>query len=290
MRSFGRYLRETEDDEQHRYGHRASHLSWGRGDVELYDPSGNPIIEDVHAPDGIDYRLIPAGHPDAREYPIEHEHHPEELARHARWREKMDPVHWMSVNEYKDSSYELNKKLRNQGNHLTDHGWSRIGLGNHHPFAESMDHITSLPQSHPVNLYRGFGSDFPIHHLKTGSEFVDHGYTGGSLNMLTALNASHQHESDPTKLTDLDQEKYMVPRGHPLEGYRTIGLIHSPAGTKGHYLDHPDYPNIYDNEQEHLLGRGTRFRVGGHVLLPDHKVHVVHLHVVGQEPKEITRE
>lgn len=181
----------------------------------------------------------------------------------------------------KNSFYNFNDNLRHSGNHSEDgihvRPYKRLSVDRY----DHMDRVTSVPLSHPTNLYRGFRSGFPIHDLPVGHEFVDHGYTGTSLDRYQAdMTFSHRHFENGES------------GNHLITSY---AHIHAPAGTKGAYLDHPELHEYHGSpESEFTLSRGTRFKVIGHHRYTHpgpykNITHVVHLDVMGHEPKPLIK-
>lgn len=260
---------------------RRGHMAWGIQDVAFRRRIDESYDVDAHSVEPISQ---------------------EELDHHAEHRASYDDQMKRSHAFYKMSSYHFNDSLRNQDNHSPE-GHIRVkdyrsfsnrrsvGLvdekrGHKIDHYDALDRITGKPTKTDMHVYRGF-SDFPVHEMKPGTEFTDHGYTGTSRNVRTATSFSH-----------------LTSGSKPMEH---IARIHVPAGTKAHYLDHPtaEQPSgsMHSRENEILLHRGTRFRVMGHseidretarnfvgghsdLALP---MRIVHLKVVGQDPKPLKR-
>jgi hypothetical protein len=148
-----------------------------------------------------------------------------------------------TIEHYK-GGMEMNQVLRNsKGKNKGEYGQS----------ISAMDHITSHKTSQPLTTYRGV-HDKTMIDLPVGHKFTDHGFTGTTI-----------RPSIATKFGTGDE-------GH-------IFRIHSPAGTKMHYLDM--HPNNYDNEREVNLNRGTKFKIMKRSKTETGQ-HVIDLHVVGQ--------
>lgn len=293
---------------------RSRHLAWSPGDVEIEPPRDDEKgdetridprrrhlawgIQDVQFRRRIDedYDVVAK-----RVEPISQE----ELDHHAEHRKTYDDQMKRSHAFYKMSSHHFNDQLRNQENHSSEGHVSikdydyRAGSPNRRSKGlvnekdghkiehfHALDRITGKPTKTDMHVYRGF-SNFPVHEMKPGTEFIDHGYTGTSRDVRTATSFSH--------LTGGPK-----PMDH-------IARIHVPAGTKAHYLDHPtaEQPSesMHSRENEILLHRGTRFRVMGHSEIDGETarnfvgghsgsalpMRIVHLKVVGQDPKPLRK-
>lgn len=133
----------------------------------------------------------------------------------------------------------------------------------------ALERVTSYQTRAPATVWRGVDRGAGIHLKSPGQEFMDHGFTGTSLRPEIAEDFAGEHH------------------GGPLDGRRILARIHVPAGTKGHYLESDKSMAEDFQEHEFLLHRGTRFRVMGHSIGSDTRVHVMHLRVVGQHPKNL---
>lgn len=229
-----------------------------------------------------------------------------ELENQVKHRETYTPEMARSHALYKGfSSYNFNSHLRNSINHTAE-GISLSGhnrLGNHeddgeHPDSllasyHAMDKVASHPTVRSFHTYRGFNTKFDPSHLPVGHEMVDHGYTGTTESLYTAATYSDKY----FKRNSSDHPEYERITGldHRWRQTTVVAKIHVPPGTYGHYLDLPNYTHSQglQDEREFVLHRGTRFRITDHTShvsewnIPGHNIHVVHMTVVGQEPKKI---
>jgi hypothetical protein len=245
--------------EKHRHEHsRADHFSWNMEDVD-------DQADDV----GIGFQE------DARSYydtTIE-PHHIDHFARHIA---SFDQDHRHAIARYKgNSTLHYNQDLRRKTS--IDDG--KIWV---HPEAkrriDKLDYVTGgVHTVSPLTVYRGFGKNFDIENLHEGSSFQDRGYTSTTLQKHIA--------TDFSRFTN---------RRH------VVAQIEIPKGTRAFHMD--QVPNDLDHEHEMTLHRGSIFQVMGHShhdfrhVLPglppgmdsvEHRLHVVHMKVIGQEPHPV---
>jgi hypothetical protein len=159
------------------------------------------------------------------------------------------PEHHEAISAYKHGLGDVNVPLRNKRNH------------SHHETLEALDHVTSNPLTHELDVYRGHHRDWEPHKMPVGHEHTDRGYTG----------------------TTLDPEIAKRHGSYNDQHRKVYSHIHLKSGDKGHYLDQDDKKN-YHSEKEFLISRGTRYKVLGHSEHPN--AHVVHLGVVSQANHE----
>lgn len=259
--------------------YRKGHLGWTAGDCEI----GKPLDEESS------YRAKPHDPlphlQDLRPLADEHfkDHVPSERQAMA-WREHATNIgekHRNHVSWYKGDSSEANKPLRKAVQiggilHLrADHNMPDVTTGH----IKAMEHVTSTPTTERMNVYRGLDRHSQLHTLAPGDHFVDHGFTGTSLKRSSAHDFGGQHYAGDEGIP------------HDLADHHMLARIHVPAGTKGHYLD--AQPNVHNDEHEFLLHRGTKFQVTGHSKSQIqhgnfiHKLHIIHMRVVGQNPMPI---
>lgn len=182
---------------------------------------------------------------------------PEQHADFLAHRKTFKPHHVKALHKYKETSDEINGKLRNPK------------TKNKAQF-KALDHITSQRIKHPISTYRGAYDRYE--HLKPGDTHKEEGYTGTSLDHMTAYHYAkkgfRKNEKGETR------------------SHGTIAKIHAPAGTKGHYLDlDHDTSTATPRDDEFLLHRGTTCKVS-HISHHDHngtKIKVVHMHVQHQD-------
>jgi hypothetical protein len=177
----------------------------------------------------------------------------------------LSKVHKEHMHYYKGDSYSTNHLLR----HGKFHSEEQYRNENHaHDHIKHMDHVTSYQTKHHHTTYRG-GIPSDIHKFKPGHQFQDHGYTGTSLNHHVAANFSGgaHHKNGVTK-----------------EGRKIMHVIHSPPGTKAHYVD-VDQNRSLASEHEMVLHRGTKFKVTHHSH--DAEYHYIHSRVVGNKHKKM---
>lgn len=265
---------------------RSGHLVWGPSDVrwlnseEAQDDSID-VLEHHRLGDG--------------DYPRFSPFSKDEIDRQRSHRRSFSTIEEVARKAYKNNSTSVNHRLR--------HGVPSPYLPRNDgdSFIKHLDRITSLPLSEPVTLYRGFNLEFPIHRLRPGDSFVDHGFVGTSRKFDAVKQHGYPH-LDPKKDPVYDYPQ--LGTEGPLKGMTTLAVIHAPEGTRGHLLDiHENEKSkspgeIFGDEHEFLLGRGTRFRVRKRAILHgfgtrqfpwhDHdmrrreKFHVIHLDVTGQ--------
>lgn len=267
---------------------RADHMRWKKGDVEVErDPdqlredssSGHPFsIKNAHL-NGVDVE--------------EHELSPEETDYYEKNhpgipRDYEDVSHERrALNAYKGSSSPYNRALRHgrsvegggrvleiQGGRGGDYRDHKSRMAN----IEGLDSLTSRRIPRDLTLYKGVDADAKFHELKPGKHFIDHGYTGASLDPRVALGFSGG---------------YSYGHGNPenLERHSPIARIHVPAGLKGHYLDVTD-DHGNSEEKEFLLHRGTLFRVNGHYTsrvmgFEQQPVHIIDVTAIDHHPRKI---
>ncbi len=219
---------------------RKDHLSWNN--TNDLDTTKKKLKEDLDHP-SLSKEQIDSFHEHRKSFNNQHAHY---------------------LGRYKDQSSVFNQAHRLK---------SKVKKERFKDMTKHMDHITSQKIKHPMEVHRGFGSDFDVTKLKTGSHFTDHGYTGTSLSKHIASGFADGSYDPETK-------KYSKHLAH----------IHVPAGAKGHYLDLENHPHSNksflgkESEHEFLLHRGTKFKVGHHEKDKEGN-HIVHLHVV---PKKET--
>lgn len=264
---------------------RKEHLTWGDNDLtKVSDIKEAEAAKDFRQPEpelGQSFETAPhmehhveSGH----EMSPSEEHH---WKKHAlSLEEKMGHGRYTSVYfGYKGSSSGyVNDQLRNADNHdeqgnihvRSDH-FESLDTKTH---VDDVDHLTSAHTIHPMHVYRGFRSGIGFHKdAKPGDIYQDHGFTGTSLKSHIAINFSGMSAT---------KEHGDV---------RHVAKIYVPPGTKGHYID-VDGRSSYSSEKEFLLHRGTHFKVLGHSIHKDtvsnsEKIHVLHLEVIGQHPKNV---
>jgi hypothetical protein len=161
------------------------------------------------------------------------------------------------VENYQESSNELNRQLRKNGTVETDlkNGWTphniKRGSKAHAEWAKnrdqeikdqvnSLDKVTSHSLRHNTVTYRGVDEGFRT--LPKGTVFQDKGYTGTSLDRDIASEFSTDTHSD--------------------EGNTTVARIFHKKGHTGAYL--PPIAGSHPGEKEFLLPRGSHYKVLGH--------------------------
>jgi hypothetical protein len=123
-----------------------------------------------------------------------------------------------------------------------------------------MDHVTSHSTEHDHTSYRG-GHPKDHHHFPIGHVFTDHGYTGSSFRRNVASDFARKKQGTDKSI---------------------VHVIHSPKGTKAHYLDVHGSDSEHSNahEKELLHHRGTKFKVTHHSEDDNH--HYIHMKVHSQ--------
>jgi len=260
---------------------RQEHMSWGDDDVEHHDPESEPI-EPKHEPEVINkgkpelsWQLNTVEHNDEDKSPdidltsyddlpqsvVEKMKYPEIRGRPAssditlanrkamlKHSGSFNSGHEATIKDYKSSSRHFNKPLRTKTAPPSPSMNTSI---------ERMKHVTSNVMPEPQTLFRG---NRMAKAMSEGHRFTDHGFTGTSL------------------LPRIASSNFGGAKGHTF-------VIHTPAGTKGYYLD--SHHNGLDHEQELLLHPETHYEVIGHTRhqIDDYSPtvsHVTHLAVVGQ--------
>ena len=171
-----------------------------------------------------------------------------------------------AVRKYKLDSYLLNSFHRS--GFTTSPGSTKM----HKEHTEHLDKVTSNRTKRGAIVYRGFDADFSKNSeqfasMKPGNVYHDKGYVSTSHNIGIAENfaSSGFHKNG--------------------EVVHHIAAIHLPKGTRSHYIDDMSQRRGFENsqEEEHLIHRGTHFKVLGH---SQHKnphsgktYHMVHLQV-----------
>jgi hypothetical protein len=292
-----------------------SHLSWGDDDVRhLSSPPRPRLKEDqdlgwgslksawpTHSPArhplgwlSTSGRVWREKEPRQHFFSVDDEHEKVETTRmpskeldhqaeHLEYLRGLDAGHEEEVSFYKGGSSAFNRRFR--GGYDPETGlvdfrraWREESAKKYDPEdvkamrrkTRLMEEVCALPTKEPLELWRGCTGMYS--RLPPGHEFVDDGFTGTSL--------------QPSTAEAFSADRVQVGR----RGYPTIAKIHAPAGTLAHYLDHPQRGTGYDEEQEVLLHRGTRFRVQRHSLgFKDDAeygpfYHVTHMEVLGHEP------
>lgn len=279
------------DDEPAQSPDRSGHLSWREGDIEVH-PGQRPSRGDAWRKRW--RRIDEDGSPSAGHYPhllnmpesrwqdqktaswLDHD----ELSSHRDHIEKLPQDHVKTLLSYKVNSSHFNGALRHPSNHRGDAIHRNDTDATLHDY-KRMDNITSHVLREPKDLYRGVASEAGIHRLAPGQTFTDHGYVGTSPSIHTSLDFAGHHDTSPWN----KNKDPGVP--HELDNHSIIAKIHAPAGTKGHFLDVVGNEN--DGEAELTLHRGTKFRIDGHerVHRGSNRIHMIHMTVIGQHPKEI---
>lgn len=262
---FRSWLKENDDVSS---DFRENHFSWDQGDLD-YEP--NPAIR--YEPNITE----DAGKKMVRDWsnPIRHERHLESdsrgnnsgsilnhtdhlsMSQHAL---SFKDNHRKSIDYYKNYSPHVNGPLRT-GVYRAMHG-DEEGLSKHEhaPYVKDLDHVTSHVMMNNHVTFRGMTKRYDPVTLRPGDHMTDYGYTGTSHSAGIADDFSHK---GPTATGEMKMRMFR---------------IHMPAGTKAYHMDR--HENDHDHEQETLLHRGTKFRIGDHHDYYGH--HVVDLHVVSQ--------
>jgi hypothetical protein len=240
---------------------RKNHLAWDTDHID-YQPmmreDASIPVHDIHNP--VRHNGDMGNDKRGRGSQLTHEDH-RSMSEHAL---SFSPEHQQTISgEYKTFSSRINRPLRTgeyDGDHNVDPEIIPMDKHEHSDHVEKLDHITShvMPRDHVT--FRGATSRYDFHKLNPGDHFIDYGYTGTSHDPDTA------HDFSSKMTTPTGDIKHKLFR------------IHMPAGTKAYHLDR--HENDHDHEQETLLHRGTKFRVGDHHSYDNH--HVVDLHVVSQ--------
>lgn len=240
---------------------RKNHLSWGPDDLEIsslaYEPNVDEDSQGFSGPHDF-------ANPKVHSKGIENDTHGDNsgsilgprdnlsMSEHA---STFNAHHIESIEQYKMQSKIINDPFRTginrpQHNELMDHS-------EHQFHVKNLDHVTShrMPNDHVT--FRGVDDRWhEAEKLKPGDHIFDRGYTG----------TSHV----PSVASDFAAAS--------ATGHKPIFRIHMPAGTKAYHLDR--HESGHEHEQETLLHRGTKFRVGDHHRYDKH--HVIDLHVVSQ--------
>jgi hypothetical protein len=243
---------------------RGFHMAWRAVDVEIHhSPVGESFSQPSTLPElGHDFHSAPHIKDMPDEIPMRMD-----FFGHGHMIESDENLKKMLA-RYKVSSEDYNHGLRNTYYHKGVGEEHRIvppmSLDHYHMMDKIADH--SVPRTYSV--YRGFGREFPIHHLKPGAYVHDHAYVSTSFS---------KHQS-------------RIFGAHNGYGMLSMARIEVPAGTRGFHVDHVTNP--YDHENEFLLHRGTTFQVYGHSTHTNphsgSNLHLVHMRVVNQHPAPLS--
>lgn len=230
---------------------RTARFTWGDGDLATVESLDEWTAEK------------PLKHSTSYDHQRTHQHdeHRFEFANHD---DDLSKAHREHMDYYKGDSYSTNHYLRH-GKHKEDEPYQNTD--HMHDHIKHMDHVTSYQTKQHHTSYRG-GVPSDLKKFKPGHKFQDHGYTGTSLHHdIAAKFADHHHPKTRTE-----------------HGKKIIHVIHSPPGTKAHYVD-VDQNRFMASEHEMVLHRGTKFKVTHHSEDPHH--HYIHSRVVGHKPKKL---
>lgn len=204
-------------------------------------------------------------------FEIKNKHDPSDFDQFKKHGESLSEETVGHITNYKVDSNKLNTKLR-EDKHLPVNHSKKSSASK--PMVEHLDHATNHKLTKPLIVYRGSqGKDNAgdAAFQNVGHEFTDHGYTSTTTSHRIAHSFSNRF---PSKHEHSDH----------------IFAIHLKPGDKAHHVDMHPVPDDDIDENEILLHRGTRFRVIGHTSHDDgrnSKIHVTHLRVVSQNPREI---